>query len=182
MTIARRRVIAGAAPKVLCSVVVVVVCLVAPRPLSATVIYDFSGIKRDTSGTVDTIGFVYTLPDFIVPTVTVPAVDLDSCDPLFLRSCVQVVFEATEFHIDFGPDPMGISSTVTLFDLPTGYLSTPGSYEGDGADTLTVSVQPDTVPEPATLALLGLSLAGLGVRRCRQRARASGGSMAEPSR
>ena len=92
-------------------------------------------------------------------------------------------------------DRAGIDGTAGTIAVPLGYNSgaplsnggiwlnqsfsglgvTPGTYvwtwgEGEHADSFTLQIERDTaVPEPTTLTLLGLGLAGMGARRWRQR-------------
>ena len=140
---------------------VVVLCL-APRPAMASVVYDFSG---STLGF--TFGFVYTSPDFIVPPLTVLAADLDSCDPVDEPPCIRVVFESTQFTLFSG---VGSGDSIGFSGFPIGYLSTLGTLNLPFDSTFTVSGQPDAVPEPTTLAALGVGLAGIITRRWRRRA------------
>jgi len=136
---------------------VAVLGLATGAPAQSAIIYTFDVTDFD-------VGFVLTLPELLTDTTTFDLSDFDSITPFPQTLSVTI------------SDPL--VTPLVYFDGTVGYIfftpfTEPGTYCGgtvgcDRTAAIMTITESSTVPEPDTLALLGLGLLGLGVNRARR--------------
>jgi len=127
----------------------------ADATLPTAMVVDFSG-----SG-VNAVGFdfyVFNHPDFITSAITY----------ISIYGLGDVLLDTqTVMSSDVGPAFFGVSSDADKIMSIQILGDVPGYYEWEGIDNVAF---PSAVPEPTTLALMGLGLAGIGFARKKRQA------------
>jgi hypothetical protein len=160
------------------SVASVAACLLLPLAAHAGIVYQFTAFSAFPvgDGVTYTGSFTLEVPDFVGADTTFGPSALASCTVLRngapVAGCGSQLFRSDESNafVGFGPN----ATTQIAYYFNPGAFNATGTYDtvlfgADQRGRLVVSRSGGTpsVPEPATLALLGAALAGLAFARRR---------------